>query len=220
MKFWIRINGLQEGPMEVEQMKDYNVTPTTYVWCAGMKDWAYARDIEDLKDVIRWEEKTNTAVANPPSFTEHADEPATSGEPQDTDVAEDSNEATDTKEATATETVAETEQPASCQPTQAAEPEILYKPQPAAIDSSKEEEKPCPPNNLIWAILVTILCCQPFPICGIIAIIYAAQVNSKYYNDGYEAAKKASERAELWCIIGIVVGILGFSVIAPLMMFL
>ena len=38
MKFWIRINGLQEGPMEIDQMKQYNITPTTFVWCAGMKD--------------------------------------------------------------------------------------------------------------------------------------------------------------------------------------
>ena len=52
MKFWIRINGLQEGPMEIDQMKQYNITPTTFVWCAGMKDWAYARDVEDLKEVL------------------------------------------------------------------------------------------------------------------------------------------------------------------------
>ena len=52
MKFWIRINGLQEGPMDKEQLKAQNITPTTYVWCAGMKDWAYARDVADLQDII------------------------------------------------------------------------------------------------------------------------------------------------------------------------
>ena len=34
-----------------------------------------------------------------------------------------------------------------------------------------------PPNNLVWAILATILCCVPL---GIVSIVYSAQVNSKW----------------------------------------
>ena len=35
-----------------------------------------------------------------------------------------------------------------------------------------------PPNYLVWAILSTVLCCLPL---GVASIVYAAQVNSKWY---------------------------------------
>ena len=38
MKFWIRINGLQEGPMEIDQMKQYNITPTAFRDTVGKHD--------------------------------------------------------------------------------------------------------------------------------------------------------------------------------------
>ena len=46
-----------------------------------------------------------------------------------------------------------------------------------------------PKNYLVESILVTIFCCQPFGIAG---IVFASQVNSKYANGDYEGALKAS----------------------------
>lgn len=216
MKFWIRINGLQEGPMEVEQMKEYNITPTTYVWCAGMKDWAYARDVEDLREVIKHAEEATEAEPAPEAVVTSADEPKT----EDV-VAEEIGENVEENavEAEEAESV-EHESAEMPEPQPMTEPQLRQTPVQQQVPAEPKKELPCPSNNLIWAILVTIFCCQPFPICGIIAIIYAAQVNSKYYNEGYEAAKKASDRAALWCIISIVVGILGFSIITPFMLFM
>jgi hypothetical protein len=52
------------------------------------------------------------------------------------------------------------------------------------------------PNYLVQAILVTLFCCLPF---GVLAIVNAAQVNTKLQAGDYEGAVKASEEAKKWC---------------------
>jgi hypothetical protein len=49
-----------------------------------------------------------------------------------------------------------------------------------------------PKNYLIESILVTIFCCMPF---GIVGIVFAAQVNAKFDAGDYEGALKASKEA-------------------------
>ena len=69
-------------------------------------------------------------------------------------------------------------------------------------------------NYLVQAILVTIFCCVP---TGIIAIVYAAQVNGKLAAGDYAGAASVSSNAKTWCwvsfALGIVVGISGSLVI-------
>jgi hypothetical protein len=62
-----------------------------------------------------------------------------------------------------------------------------------------------PKNYLIEAILVTIFCCQPF---GIVSIVYAAQVNSKYAEGNYDGAKNASKSAKNWVIAALISGLI------------
>lgn len=66
-----------------------------------------------------------------------------------------------------------------------------------------------PPNYLVHAILATLCCCLP---TGIAAIVFAAQVNSKWEEGDYEGARRSSEKAKLWAMIsipaGLVVGVL------------
>lgn len=69
---------------------------------------------------------------------------------------------------------------------------------------------PCPPTNLIWAILSLICCCQ---VLGIVAVIYAAQVSSLYNQGRYEAAEKASSNAAIWSIVALVGGLISFPII-------
>lgn len=68
---------------------------------------------------------------------------------------------------------------------------------------------PCPPTNLVWAILSLICCCQVF---GIIAVVYAAQVTSLYNSGKYEASLKASNNAMTWSIVSFAVGIIGYVI--------
>lgn len=68
---------------------------------------------------------------------------------------------------------------------------------------------PCPPTNLIWAILSLICCCQVF---GIVAVVYAAQVTSLYNSGKYEASQKASNNALMWSIASLAVGVICYIV--------
>ena len=63
---------------------------------------------------------------------------------------------------------------------------------------------PRPKNWLVESILVTLLCCLPFGIAG---IVFAAQVNSKYDTGDYDGAVKASKEAAKWTKIGFFVGL-------------
>ena len=50
-----------------------------------------------------------------------------------------------------------------------------------------------PPKNwLVESILATIFCCLPL---GVVGIIYAAQVNSKFASGDYEGAIRSSKEA-------------------------
>lgn len=61
------------------------------------------------------------------------------------------------------------------------------------------------PNHLVGAILTTIFCCQ---IGGIIAIIYAAQVNTKLACGDVDGARAASKTANTWIMVNIITGVL------------
>ena len=71
-----------------------------------------------------------------------------------------------------------------------------------------------PPNYLVFAILTTIFCCQ---ILGIVSIVFAAQVNSKWNSGDIQGALNASKNAKLWAWIALGSGliiVLAFAVFA------
>lgn len=61
------------------------------------------------------------------------------------------------------------------------------------------------PNYLVQSILVTICCCVPF---GIVAIVYAAQVNGKLAAGDINGALAASQQAKTWCWAGFIIGLI------------
>ena len=69
------------------------------------------------------------------------------------------------------------------------------------------------PNYLVWAILITIaslcLCCIVGTIPGIVAIVFASQVNSKLSAGDRAGAEQASKNAKLWCWVTTGLCILG-----------
>ena len=70
------------------------------------------------------------------------------------------------------------------------------------------------PNYLVQSILTTIFCCLPF---GIVAIIFAAQVNGKLAGGDYAGAVNASKQAKMWCWIGFGIGLAGIVAYFALM---
>jgi hypothetical protein len=71
-----------------------------------------------------------------------------------------------------------------------------------------------PPINgggiLAFAIVVTLLCCLPF---GVVGIVYAAQINSKKSMGDYLGAQESARKAMMWNWIGFGIG-LGITVLA------
>jgi hypothetical protein len=59
-------------------------------------------------------------------------------------------------------------------------------------------------NYLVPSILVTLCCCMPF---GIVAIVFAAQVNSKLAAGDVAGAQSAANTAKMWCWIGLASGL-------------
>ncbi len=73
-----------------------------------------------------------------------------------------------------------------------------------AARAASGELQPSISSYLVQAILVTIFCCLPF---GIVAIVYAAQVNGKLAGGDYDGALDSSKKAKMWCWISFGVGI-------------
>jgi hypothetical protein len=152
MQYWINHNGVQSGPVSLDDMKQMGLTSAAYVWHEGLTDWVKITQLPELQGCYEMEQQ-----------------PATVGEPY---------------------------QPAA--------------PQPAAVEHQQVAQEsmpsePCPPTNLVWAIITTVLCCIP---TGIVAIIYALKVTNKYREGDIEGAKRASEVGAWWCIATIILGII------------
>ena len=62
-----------------------------------------------------------------------------------------------------------------------------------------------PKNWLVESILVTILCCLPF---GIVGIVNAVKVNSLYDQGLYDESIRSSANAKRWTMIGLIIGII------------
>lgn len=66
---------------------------------------------------------------------------------------------------------------------------------------------PCPKTWLAESILVTLFCCLPF---GIVGIIKAYSVSSAYENSDFTKAKHNSRKARKWVLISLICGIIAY----------
>jgi Interferon-induced transmembrane protein len=65
------------------------------------------------------------------------------------------------------------------------------------------------PNYLVQSILVTLFCCLP---AEIVAIVYAAQVNSKQGAGDIAGAMAAAKNAKTWCWVSLGAGLAVFAI--------
>ena len=70
-----------------------------------------------------------------------------------------------------------------------------------------------PPTYLAWAVVATLLCFLPL---GVVAIVFATQVSSKYAAGDYAGAQAASDRARRWALWSTLVGVLLWVVLVVL----
>ena len=165
MKIWIYLNGLQQGPYSLEQVKLLPVDADTPVWYDGLPQWTPA----------------GQTPPSGPLFATAAPEPD--------------------GPACAPETPAEQAARAARTATQAA-----YAAQAAAqaAQAARMATAPIPPRPstyIVWSIILTILCCSPFALAGIIT----GAISSSRYNSGdYAGAKSMSTVTEWLLIISVV----------------
>lgn len=89
----------------------------------------------------------------------------------------------------------------------APEPQLYQQPTSAYNPNQRgvlDNTLPIPKTWLVESILVTILCCLIF---GIIGIVNASKVESKYYAGDYEGSLKASKEAGKWVKFAIFGGL-------------
>ena len=60
---------------------------------------------------------------------------------------------------------------------------------------------------LVLSIISTICCCPPF---GIVAIVFAAKINSAVNAGNTEEAKKSAKTAKIWIIVAFAAGIISY----------
>lgn len=78
------------------------------------------------------------------------------------------------------------------------------------METNEMNNKPaCPKTWLAESILVTLFCCLPL---GIVGIVYASKVSSLYANGKYDEAQHASAEAGKWTKIGGIIGIIGLVI--------
>ncbi len=70
------------------------------------------------------------------------------------------------------------------------------------------------PSYLVPAIFSTICCCLPF---GIVAIVFAAQVNTKLQAGDMPGALEASQKAKTWFWLAVACGLLSTILCLPLL---
>ncbi len=59
-----------------------------------------------------------------------------------------------------------------------------------------------PENNLVWAILCTVMCCMPL---GVVAIIKSTKVKELWLQGDHAGAQKAADDAKKYSIWGAVI---------------
>lgn len=69
-------------------------------------------------------------------------------------------------------------------------------------------QKP-PKSWLLESVLATVLCCLPF---GVIGIVYASKVETRFYSGDLEGAIRASKNAETWTYVSFFTGLVAFVV--------
>lgn len=79
MKYWVYLDGRQQGPFDLEQMRELPLTGETKVWCAGMERWERLASVPTLAQML----------SVPPQFrTSPPPEPAVASEVVDSECVE------------------------------------------------------------------------------------------------------------------------------------
>ncbi len=183
-QYWINFKGNQQGPMSIDQLAQLGLDESAYVWHSGLPDWVKITSVPELSMLLSGnaqptEQHPEAASEEVPELPEQ--EPETTGE----DVPSLDN------------VVAEPAHPQQVAPVQYQQ----YQQQGVPL----EEAPKCPPTNLVWSIIATVLCCS---IPGIVGIVFAF-LTKKYYREGnLDKAQRMSDYGAWAVILSIMLGLI------------
>ena len=170
-QYFLGKNNQRLGPFPLEQLLANGLTPDTLVWCEGMPGWQKANEVPEVAALFAPQQQYQQPQYQQPQYQQP--------QPQ-------------------------YQQPAYQQP-QYQQPQYqqpaYQQPQYGYQQPAYNNAPPRPDNNMVWAILSTILCCLPL---GIVAIIKASNVNSLYDRGDYAGAEEAAKSAKTWAMWGAI----------------
>jgi len=172
--YYVDGNNQQQGPIDAAQLPAFGVTTKTLVWCEGMANWQAAGEIPELASFF--------AAKQPEIPAQPQMQPGTPAQPQMQQQVQ--------PQPMNINNFQQTQQPMNTQP--------------PFQQPNNQQMPPQPDNYLIWAILVTVLCCLPL---GVASIIYSVKVGSLYAQGDYNGAVDASQKAKKFAMIGGIGGL-------------
>ena len=172
--YYVDGNNQQQGPIDAAQLPSFGVTTKTLVWCEGMANWQAAGEIPELASLF--------AAKQPEIPVQPQMQPGTPTQPQMQQQVQ--------PQPMNINNFQQTQQPMNTQP--------------PFQQPNNQQMPPQPENYLVWAILVTVLCCLPF---GVASIIYSVKVGSLYAQGDYNGAVDASQKAKKFAMIGGIGGL-------------
>ena len=176
--YYVDGNNQQQGPIDAAQLPAFGVTTKTLVWCEGMANWQVAGEIPELASLF--------AAKQPEIPAQPQMQPGTPAQPQMQPQAQPQVQ----PQTMNINNFQQTQQPMNTQP--------------PFQQPNNQQMPPQPDNYLVWAILVTVLCCLPF---GVASIIYSVKVGSLYAQGDYNGAVDASQKAKKFAMIGGIGGL-------------
>ena len=173
--YYVDGNNQQQGPIDAAQLPAFGVTTKTLVWCEGMANWQAAGEIPELASFF--------AAKQPEIPAQPQMQPGTPAQPQAQPQVQ--------PQTMNINNFQQTQQPMNTQP--------------PFQQPNNQQMPPQPDNYLVWAILVTVLCCLPL---GVASIIYSVKVGSLYAQGDYNGAVDASQKAKKFAMIGGIGGLI------------
>ena len=201
-QYWINFKGTQQGPMSLEELSKLGLDDSAYVWHSGLPDWVKITSVPELNDMLNGNNVIDEIVPELPQDDNEESEVVVNPD------ATLPSSKQDTKGASIPDEVPELDNvihdangPVMAEPY--AGPQAYATQQAMPVEA--EQVPDCPPTNLVWAIIATLLCCS---LPGIVGIVFAF-MTKKYYREGnYKKAQRMSDYGAWAVIISIMLGII------------
>lgn len=135
MKVWIHINGIQEGPYQLEELPLNRINPDTPVWYEGLDYWKAAAQAPEVARLLMQAQAPKVSV-----------EPVTTPEPEVTTIVTAEPESVEAEVAGQSEQATE---PVASEPDVSVvnEPAEQHQPQQAELEQAHQEPEPSQPEQ-------------------------------------------------------------------------